>query len=348
MSTITKNIILTFKPKAVTKSLLSPLAPRAREVIVGRFGLGTTPERRTLDSIGQDYGITRERVRQIENVALAAIKKSDAFKNSRGVFDELHGHLDRLGGIVAEEDFLNTAAKDEGLQNHIHLYLVLGDQFNKHKEDDHFAARWSVDHKTAARVHDALLSLYEEVDESDLIPEKEIVDRFLARVEAPAHHKNPDTARRWLALSKVLGKNALGDWGKMESPNISARGIRDYAFLIIRRHGSPMHFTEVAKAITETFGKKAHVATCHNELIKDSRFVLVGRGLYVLSEWGYMGGVVRDVISNLLKNEGPMTRQEIVDRVMKERYVKENTIVVNLQNGKHFQKDQKGLYSVAA
>ncbi|MCI0542358.1 HTH domain-containing protein [bacterium] len=347
MSTITPSITISFKPKQVTRSLLSPLSPRAREVIMGRFGLGTESSRRTLDAIGQDYGITRERVRQIENVALIAIKKSDAYKNARPVFDELHGHLDGLGGIVAEEDFLSLAARDEGSQNHIHFYLVLGDQFNKHKEDDHFESRWSVDHKQSARVHDALLSLHEEVDMNDLIPESEIIARFLARVEAPAHHKNPDTARRWLSISKVLGKNALGDWGRMESPNISARGIRDYAFLVIRKHGSPMHFTEVAKAITNTFGKKAHVATCHNELIKDSRFVLVGRGLYVLSEWGYMGGVVRDVITDLLKSEGPMTREEIVDRVMKERYVKENTIVVNLQNGKHFAKDKKGRYSAA-
>ena len=198
----------------------------------------------------------------------------------------------------------------------------------------------------AARVHDALLSLHEEVDMNDLVPESEMIERFVKKLEVPGNQKKEETVRRWLEISKMLGRNKLGDWGRVESPNISARGIRDYAFLIIRRHGSPMHFTEVAKTISEVFGKKAHVATCHNELIKDSLFILVGRGLYVLSEWGYMGGVVRDVISELLKREGPMTKQEIVDRVMKERYVKENTIVVNLQNTKHFKKDERGRYSV--
>lgn len=340
-------IIVTFKPKAVTKALLSPLQPRAREVITGRFGLGSEAERRTLDAIGKDYGITRERVRQIENFALTAIKKSDAFKAGANVFGELYEHVNNLGGIVNEKDLLAHLAKDESLQNHIHLYLVLGDVFNKHKEDDHFEARWSVDHKQSARVHDALLSLHEEIGIGDLIPESELIEKFLDKIEAPSQYKNERVARRWLALSKVLGKNALGDWGRAESPNISARGIRDYAFLVIRKHGSPMHFTEVAKKITETFGKKAHVATTHNELIKDPRFVLVGRGLYVLSDWGYMGGVVRDVISELLEREGPMTKQEIVDRVMKERYVKENTVAVNLQNPKHFKKDERGRYLVA-
>ena len=108
-----------------------------------------------------------------------------------------------------------------------------------------------------------------------------------------------------------------------------------------------MHFTEVAKKISETFGKKAHVATCHNELIKDDRFVLVGRGLYVLSEWGYTGGVVKDVIHHVLEKSGPLTKQDIVDKVMKERYVKENTILVNLQNAKYFKKDKDGKYSIA-
>jgi hypothetical protein len=123
--------------------------------------------------------------------------------------------------------------------------------------------------------------------------------------------------------------------------------MRDYAFLVIRRHGSPIHFKEVAKLITELFKKKAHVATTHNELIKDPRFVLVGRGLYALTEWGYMAGVVKDVIRGVIEKNGPMTKEEIVKKVLKERYVKENTIMVNLQNPKLFKRLKDGKYDVA-
>jgi thioredoxin reductase len=123
--------------------------------------------------------------------------------------------------------------------------------------------------------------------------------------------------------------------------------MRDFAYLAIRRHGSPMHFTEVAKAIQELFDREAHVATCHNELIKDKRFVLVGRGLYALSEWGYAAGVVKDVIREIIKKHGPLTKQEIVEKVLKERYVKENTISVNLQNPKFFKKNKEGKYVAA-
>ena len=123
--------------------------------------------------------------------------------------------------------------------------------------------------------------------------------------------------------------------------------MRDYAFLVIRKHGSPIHFRDVADSITKVFNKKAHVATTHNELIKDPRFVLVGRGLYALAEWGYMSGVVRDVIKKVIEKNGPLTRQEVIDKVLKERYVKENTIVVNLQNPKFFKKDEVGKYHLA-
>jgi DNA-directed RNA polymerase delta subunit len=122
--------------------------------------------------------------------------------------------------------------------------------------------------------------------------------------------------------------------------------MRDYAFLVIRKHGSPIHFREVAKQITQVFKKKAHVATTHNELIKDPRFVLVGRGLYALKEWGYMSGVVRDVIKKIIEKNGPLTKEEIIAKVLKERYVKDNTIMVNLQNQKHFKKDKDGKYSI--
>ena len=74
---------------------------------------------------------------------------------------------------------------------------------------------------------------------------------------------------------------------------------------------------------------------------------MVGRGLYALSEWGYMSGVVKDVIKGLIEKNGPMTKDDIIKKVLKERYVKENTIMVNLQNPKYFKKSKEGKYSVA-
>jgi hypothetical protein len=151
---------------------------------------------------------------------------------------------------------------------------------------------------------------------------------------------------RWLKMSKRIGRNPLGEWGRMESPHVRIKNTRDFAYLTLKRHGSPMHFTEVAKGIEKLFTRETHPATTHNELIKDNRFVLVGRGLYALKEWGYEPGVVRDVIRGIIEREGPLTREEIVDRVKRERYVKDATIAVNLQNGM-FARTPDGKYALS-
>jgi hypothetical protein len=339
---------VTFKPKQVTKRMLSNLPPRAYEVIVNRFGLTNDAERKTLEAIGQKYGITRERVRQIENTALSLIRKSQTFKDEKAVFEELKKLMHTLGGIVSEHELLNQLSKDKLTQNNIHLYLTLGEEFTKHKEDDHFKTRWSVDSDVSDQVHKSLKNLYENLSDDELVPESELVNRFLSEVrELSEQYKNEEVVKRWLSMSKKISKNPLGEWGKSTSSSIKTRGIKDYAFLMMRKHGSPMHFREVAKAITNTFEKKCHTATCHNELIKDSRFVLVGRGIYALSEWGYKTGVVREVIKELLKKNGPMSKEDIIEQVMKERYLKKNTILVNLQNSKYFKKGKNGLYNIA-
>ncbi len=342
------SIAINFKPKQVTKKILSHLPERSYEVVINRFGLGNNAERKTLESIGDTYGITRERVRQIENAALALIRKSEAFKSEVGVFEELKTIMHDLGAIVSEEDLLNHISKEALVQNHIHLYLTLGDDFKKEKEDDHFKSRWSVSDEVSEAVHNALKDLYSNLDDQDLISENDIVEKFLQSIKNISDkYKNEEIARRWLSISKKISKNPLGEWGKSTSSNIKTRGIKDYAFLVMRKHGSPMHFREVAKSIGDTFGKKTHTATCHNELIKDTRFVLVGRGIYALKEWGYKTGVVRDVIKELIKTNGPMSKDDIVNHVMKERYLKKNTILVNLQNAKYFKKNKSGLYTIA-
>ncbi len=336
----------TFKPKQVTKKILSPLRDRSLDIVKSRFGLGAESERKTLEAIGEKYGITRERVRQIEQAALTLIKKSDEFKSEKSTWEELKGIVGELGGLVSESDLLESISKDEETQNHIHFYLVLGDEFVKHREDEDFVSRWSVDDELTGRVHTSLKSLYQKLSDDEIITESEMVNRFLDELKKiNVENRDEEIAKRWLQLSKGVSKNPLGEWGKTSASGVKARGIKDYAYLMMRKHGSPMHFREVAEAIIGTFEKKCHTATCHNELIKDKRFVLVGRGMYALSEWGYKPGVVRDVIREILKREGPLTKEEVIDKVLKERYLKKNTILVNLQNPKYFKKNKDKKYT---
>lgn len=330
---------MNIKIKEIVKSLLNELPKRSQDILIKRYGLGKITKRETLESIGREYKITRERVRQIESFALNLIRKSKAYADNQTSFDQLKKLVDDFGGVVHEQLFLETQAKDRLTQNQIHFILVVASAFFKLKEDDDFHSRWTTSQDLATKVHFSLKNLCSNFSEGDLISEPELVEKFLKELKDISDDpRTRQFAEKWLSLSKSLSKNPLGEWGLSSSPNIKMRGVRDYAYLILRQKKTPLHFSEVAKQIQKIFGRKAHPATCHNELIKDNRFVLVGRGLYALKEWGYLQGTVIEVIQQIIKEQGPLSRQAIIEQVTKQRQVKLNTIIVNLQNPKYFKK----------
>ncbi|MBU1292859.1 hypothetical protein KJ819_02195 [Patescibacteria group bacterium] len=338
---------VSFDTTALVKKLLAEVPERAREVLIFRFGLGTASRRDTLEAIGERWSITRERVRQIEAAGIEAIRNSKGFKDSQDAFSELSEYIQSLGGIVPEDVLLAGLGGDEKAKNRFRFLLVVGSSFFRERETDDFYARWHVDHKTADAVHTALSKLYEGLDDAEVLSEGEIINKFLEELkEVNSAYRDEEVLKRWLTISKTISKNPLSEWGRSHAPAIRTKGIRDYAYLVIKQKGEPMHFADVAKSIVEVFSKKAHVATTHNELIKDSRFVLVGRGLYALAEWGYKPGVVRDVIRNVLTKK-PLGRDEIIAEVKKVRYVKDNTILVNLGDTRYFKRQKDGTYTIA-
>ncbi len=342
-----KKTTLSFDAAALVKKLLAEVPDRAREVLTYRFGLGTSSERETLEAIGERWGITRERVRQIEAAGIEAIRNSSAFTDAESAFDELAQHIKMLGGIVPEDLLLEDLSGDEKARNRYRFLLVVGSAFFRERETDDFYARWHVDPSTAEKVHAALSKLYASLPDNEVLSEGDMLDRFLEELRTINDaYKSEEILKRWLSLSKNIGSNPLAEWGKADSPSIRTKGIRDYAYLVIKRGAQPMHFSDVAKSISSLFAKEAHVATTHNELIKDDRFVLVGRGLYALAEWGYQPGVVRDVIKTILKKK-PLTRDEVIEAVKKVRYVKDNTILVNLNDPRYFKRQKNGTYTVA-
>jgi len=337
---------LSIKPKAISKRLIASLPDRSKDVITSRYGLADSKVE-TLDAIGKRYGITRERVRQIENHAIKLIQESEALTKESESFDKLEQAIRDLGGILSQDTILKTLAADKETRNHLYFMLVVGKQFSQSKDDKDFAKRWYVDSDIAKAVENALKTVHTMVRPTDVLTEAQLIENVkqcLSRVNAK--YRSNDTILRWLELSQCLVSNPLREWGRISAPGIKVKNIRDYAYLALKRNGSPMHFSEVAKAIQELFGKKAHKATTHNELIKDDRFVLVGRGYYALAEWGYKPGPVVAVIERILKQKGPLTRDQVVEEVGKERFVKTNTILVNLQSPKFVKKG--GKYTLAS
>src|SRR6185436_18963921 len=105
-----------------------------------------------------------------------------------------------------------------------------------------------------------------------------------------------------LASVSKLVATLNGRWGLTKWPMVNPKNIRDKIYVILHEGGKHMHFNEIAKSIKDSAFKRKDVTTqaIHNELIKDDRFVLIGRGIYALKEWGYDKGTVADVISNIL------------------------------------------------
>ena len=57
------------------RKILNQLSQKERDVLILRYGLDNQGERKTLDEIGSQYGVSRERIRQIENRAMSKLKK---------------------------------------------------------------------------------------------------------------------------------------------------------------------------------------------------------------------------------------------------------------------------------
>ncbi|MEK7631153.1 MAG: sigma factor-like helix-turn-helix DNA-binding protein [Patescibacteria group bacterium] len=329
---------------------LGELPTRARSVLKRRYGIGEA-DGMTLEAIGKREGITRERVRQIENDAVRRLKKSPLFAEFAAQEAAVISVLAGVGGIAAENDFLSLPdfrqVKDK---NTLVLFCDLSDSIRRRKADDRLYARWHVSDAPVAGIEAALSAFARALREQGSTLPTEGAFAGLAvhlkKTGVAVSEKSPMLAT-YISLSKEIEKNAWDEYGHVSSPFVRPRGMRDSAFVALSRAKEPMHFRDIAKRIGEFSNKSVHVQTVHNELIKDARFVLVGRGLYALKEWGYEPGFVKDVLVQMLCDRA-MTREEILDEVMRRRQVKASTIFINLQNKKLFKTLDDGTYTVVS
>lgn len=343
---------LPIRPKEAVNAILKTLPnKRLRDVIERRFG--TKGPAMTLDAIGKNYGITRERVRQIENDALRHLKKPEAHSYLAPIFQKMREHIDRHGGVMAHDDFLSTVA-EKSEYPHAELLLSLHPDIQKVPETDEYYQR-VCSKKEALAVSERIMNDVVQKLHAHRVP---VDGSAMHAMVAEAHqsvvgaHPSADAAEAHIRTSKQIAQNPYQEYGLAHWATICPKSIRDKAYAVLLKHGKPLHFQQVAAAIDQSGfhgKKKAHPQTVHNELIKDGqRFVLVGRGLYALKEWGYTPGTVRDVIEDVLKKEAKgMHKDAIIQAVLERRFVKENTIMLNLQNKNYFKKGENGTYYLA-
>lgn len=334
-----------------TKSILAGFAPRQRDILTRRFGLdGKEPL--TLAELGERYKVTRERVRQIESSVLAAVHE----KMQTGPVAELVVHIDRclqsFGGVRATDAlFEDVASKSEGLSKYSLAFIMeASKRFYCNREDGEYVEFWYSDKNALKKAVRLIDKFYRELKlEKDAVLKEGANAESMLEKLALKEAMSKAIAENYIAISKKFGKNVYGEFGLAEWPEIQPKTVRDQAYLVLRRAAKPLHFSDIAELINSTsLGRRAaNVSTVHNELIKDNRFVLVGRGMYALTEHGYEPGTAKEVIEKLMKKHGSLHLEQIVELISAERFFKRNTILLNLQNKKLFKRLDDGKYYLA-
>lgn len=319
---------------------------REREIISRRFGLFDRKE--TLEQIGELLGITRERVRQLEKAVIGKLKTgadTGQIPHLAMVQDAIIELLGNMGSVARVSDLTAKISDDNTRidQSRISFLAKLAPKLVVIDDNDFYYQSVGIkaahDEKQIKKLTDSIIAAVKQIGEPSTIDE-------IAKV---AKIDNPKQAAALASTSKALA-TLNNRWGLIKWPMVNPKNIRDKIYVILKEHGKHMHFNEISSAIKESDFKRKDVTTqaIHNELIKDKRFVLIGRGIYALKEWGYEKGTVADIITEVLKKANePLHRDEIVKLVLKSRYVKETTILLNLQGKQQFKRVAKATYSLA-
>lgn len=353
--------IKTISYAELVNALLGNLPEREREVLQKRNALANI-EPATLEEIGAEYNITRERVRQIEKEGLRKLLNLDYEKAKLPVSDlqaQIEEYLKTHGGLMAENHLTEKLlaedkAEEEKALNFL-LGYILGSKFNRINDKDEYHIIWhlnGVDLESALEIASALKEILESQKSplhiDDLYEQFQSHNLYEKVDQIPGD--NQAIIEALLRVRRDLGKNILGQWGLADWNTIKPRRMTDKAYLIMLREGKPLHFTEVSELINQANfdHKKACPATVHNELILDDKYVLVGRGIYALRNWGYQEGTVADIIEKVLKEKGPMSKKDLMDEVLKQRMVQKTTVTLALMNKDRFNRQEDSRYTIAS
>ncbi len=317
-------------------------------IIKQRNGLsGEKPK--TLGEIGKELNITRERVRQIEKAVLKRIQTFIS-KDSRiqGVISVIEQKISANGGAVNINDlygiFLDSDLKSPKKRHMLIFLTTLSKNLSQIPESSNIRTGFilnTIDTNLIDKVIDVATETLEE-------EKKPVEERtFLKNIKKHDLKIKDRLIIALISLSKKIIRTEKGHLGLAYWREINPKSIRDKTYYVLKKYQKPLHFNDISKNI-EDLGDKKKVTkqAVHNELIRDERFVLIGRGIYALSEWGYEGGVVEEVIEKVLIEAGkPLHKDVIIEKVLQRRIVKKTTVLLNLQKDR-FERVARGTYTI--
>ena len=336
------------KLNSVVDTIISKIPQeREKEIISRRFGLYDRKE--TLELIGDMFGITRERVRQLEKAILTRLRAAVAEGELPSVIameKEITSSLSEMGRVARMQDLASHFLGKEATaidRARVAFISELAENITIVTENDDYYQAAAIDtlgneKQIRARVEEVVKTIKKH---GEPVTAEELHKKL--------DYEHPSNIAALATVSKKLA--SLNDqWGLAKWPAVNPKNIRDKIYVILQNKKEPMHFNDIAEAISASSFRKKDVTlqAIHNELIKDPRFVLIGRGIYALRDWGYKKGTVSQIITSILEeSKTPLTREEIVKNVLKVRKVKETTVLLNLQNKKLYQRVDKNMYTVA-
>ncbi|UFX83047.1 HTH domain-containing protein [Candidatus Absconditicoccus praedator] len=337
------------------KDILQYCKPKEQLVLLRKYGLYDGKET-PLQRIGNDYGLTRERVRQIESQGLMRFRRL-IIGNERylKVIEEAKKILDMNGGFLEESDLISKII-NKGLFKFSteELKLILVSDFDiyhlkRNRFIDNSFYIEPVFEDLLTEIAQYSISYFEKAGESE-----DMYD-FIDKLKSKFSEKYDDVSYLsnnvfYVNFFKSVSQISVfdGKIGHSSFTEVNPKTIRQKIVYILRRVNKPLHYQELSTKIMEWFnGKPVKVSTVHNELVKNSSmFVNMGLGIYGLKEWGYEGGTVKDILERVMgKANRPMTIKEITKEVLKEKMISPNTIILTLQKYQDkFERVDKGTY----
>ena len=332
----------------IIEDMFLVLTPKEKEVIIKRFSLDNKPKQ-TLEKIGQSFSVTRERIRQIEKIALGKLRRTVDNSKLSLINKIAKDVLDAHGGLLVEKklvsEILNNILSSQTVDaNIIKLALNINPNLIKMDKTNVFQPFWRLQSIALDGVKNIVTKGIALLNKnSDVMSDSDIASELKPLLKD--QNTTPELILSALEVDKRV-KRVKEGFGLMSWRHINPRSIRDKAYIVLKKSTNPLHFVDIANKIGESGFDKKVVTTqaVHNELIRYDQFVLVGRGLYALKEWGFKKGTVADVIEDLLKKKSPMTKQEIIEGVLKQRQVKKGTISLNLQKNPNFVRVGRAVY----
>lgn len=328
------------------KRLLGLLSKKEKDVIERRFAIGYE-QRETLDFIGKHYSVTRERIRQIEAVAIQKLLRISQDKSIRVLHDLALRILANNGNAMFEDVLISEMLKHIENPSNVDINslkftLKVSKDIRKQEKNQFHRTFWHSNEITATGVKQVTKDIKSFLKKQKAVQSFEDINSALGTKYPEALIKSALNID-WNFLQVEEAK-----WGLKEWRFINPRSIKDCIMIVLKEAGKPLHFSAIMEAISKDFPNRKRVTpqASHNELIRHDEFVLVGRGLYGLKEWGLAAGTVCDLIRMvLIENNGPMKRQDIIQSVLDKREVRLGTISLSLQKYPFFERVGRAVYA---